>query len=361
MKNIGIMTMHRIINYGSFLQAYGLKKTLNELGFNVEFVDYEYEGSLIKISNNKKSLLKKISKNINIIKYIKRKIMTKKFIKIYNESIFKYLNVSDEKNIRPTSIDSLVIGSDEVFNCLQEYPVGFSSELFGNHYFSKNVISYAGCFGYTDYEGLKKYNKIEEVSEYFKKFKAISVRDKNSFNTIYKLTNIISEEHLDPVLIANFDSEIINSEPKYRNYIIIYAYENRLSEDEEKYIKRFAKKYKKKIISLGVFQKIADYNIVVEPLEVLRYFKYADYVITDTFHGTVFSIKMNTKFCTIVRNSNKNKLHYLLEKCNLVSQEVNTLESIEKIFNKKISFYKTNNYLMEERKKSLDYLKSNLK
>lgn len=41
---------------------------------------------------------------------------------------------------------------------------------------------------------------------------------------------------------------------------------------------------------------------------------YADYVITDTFHGTVFSIKMNTKFCTLVRDSNRNKLEALLNK-----------------------------------------------
>ena len=54
---IGIMSMQRIKNYGSFLQAYGLKKIIESLGHDVEYVDYEYEKSVIK--NNKIPFIKK--------------------------------------------------------------------------------------------------------------------------------------------------------------------------------------------------------------------------------------------------------------------------------------------------------------
>ena len=67
MKKVGIMSMQRIINYGSYLQAYGLYNTIRQLGYDVEFIDYHYECSLVKSKKNR--LLNKLKKNINIIKF----------------------------------------------------------------------------------------------------------------------------------------------------------------------------------------------------------------------------------------------------------------------------------------------------
>ena len=53
MKKIGIMSMQRIKNYGSFLQAYGLKKIIEKLGYEVEFVDYHIGEPIIKEENTK--------------------------------------------------------------------------------------------------------------------------------------------------------------------------------------------------------------------------------------------------------------------------------------------------------------------
>ena len=144
------------------------------------------------------------------------------------------------------------------------------------------------------------------------------------------------------------------------NYIIVYAYTGRLSKFEEKYIKKFAKKYNKKIVSLGFYQKIADYNLVVEPFEMLEYFKKSDYVITDTFHGTIFSIKMHAKFCTIIRDSNKNKLYYLLNETKLLCRQVNNFDDIERLYKKDMNFSETDKKINEERKCSIEYLKKNI-
>ena len=129
-KKIGIMSMQRIVNYGSFLQAYGLKETLEELGYDVQFVDYKFEKVVAKIE--KKSLIKKIKENINIIQFINKKLVKRRFLKEYNNVFLSSLGVT-KKNYYP-NIDGLVIGSDEVFNCLQDYPVGYSKELFGKNY-----------------------------------------------------------------------------------------------------------------------------------------------------------------------------------------------------------------------------------
>lgn len=56
---IGILSMQRIVNYGSFLQAYGLKKTVEKLGHEVEFVDYTIEPCLVKKPQQTTNILKK--------------------------------------------------------------------------------------------------------------------------------------------------------------------------------------------------------------------------------------------------------------------------------------------------------------
>ena len=356
-KKIGIMSMQRVINYGSFLQAYGLKKTIESLGdYSVEFVDYKYGDAVCE--SKKKSLFEKIISNLNVCNYIKKKKTQKEFNNNYGKYL-KLLEINSEKNYNP-QLDTLVIGSDEVFNCIQPYPVGFSKELFGENYEGCNVISYAASFGYTTEELLKKYNIEGEVYKLLNgNFSALSVRDQNSYNICHDATNKEISMHLDPVLISDFNDEITN-EVKLKDYIIIYAYQNRLTKEEEKFIKNFAKSRNKKIVSLGFYQKIADYNLVVSPFTVLEYFKKADYIITDTFHGTIFSVIMRNKFCTIIRDSNRNKLGYLLKKLNQFSRRVENLNDIETLYHKEMDYSKTENILEEEKIKSREYLKKNL-
>ena len=77
-------------------------------------------------------------------------------------------------NYNPT-LDCLVIGSDEVFNCIQKNSnVGYSLELFGKDNHAKRLLTYAASFGNTTLEKLKKYKKTEEVGALLKKFDAIS-------------------------------------------------------------------------------------------------------------------------------------------------------------------------------------------
>ena len=356
MKKIGIMTMQRIRNYGSFLQAYALKKTIESLGYNVDFVDYKFEKSLINDNRKIIKLLNKVKKHINIYQLIKRKKFTKKFNNTYDNDFLPMLNIS-KLNYNP-NIDTLVIGSDEVFNCLQSFPVGYSRNLFGYEYEKNKLISYAASFGFTNIKDLKKYNVEKEISNMLKNFSSISVRDNNSFNIVKELTNIDSTINVDPVLIYDFPANL--REIDIKNYIIVYAYTERLSREEEKYIKNFAKKYNKKILSLGSYQRIADYMKIVNPLDILSYFKNADFVITDTFHGSVFSMKTNTKFCTIIRNSNYNKLSDLLNRLDKSSQIVNNIEEIEMKYKEKIDFKNTNRIMEKERKKAIEFLKNNL-
>ena len=98
-----------------------------------------------------------------------------------------------------------------------------------------------------------------------------------------------------------------------------------------------------------------------EPFELLSYFDHADYVITDTFHGTVISIKRNKQFATIIRDSNKNKLMALLKFFGLESRQVQKVNQIGEIFNSEISFVYANQQIAKEQARTIEYLKENLK
>ena len=88
---------------------------------------------------------------------------------------------------------------------------------------------------------------------------------------------------------------------KERNYILIYAYNKRITEEEGQIIREFAVSHNKKLIALSGEQSFCDEYIYCHPLEMLSYFKHADYVITDTFHGTIFSVINHRQFATLVR------------------------------------------------------------
>lgn len=351
------MSMQRIVNYGSFMQSYALKKTIELLKYNVVFVDYVFGNSIVK--TDKTQMLKKIQKNANIFSFLKKRKYLEKFTKNYNYFIDEYLNVKNEKDYHYEDIDELVIGSDEVFNCLQDYPVGYSTELFGKNHHNVPIISYAGSFGTVNVDKIREYKIDKELSNLFNKFKTISVRDKNSFDIVNTLVNKDVEINVDPVIIYDFNKDIIDN-VKLSNYIIVYAYNGRLTKEERTYIKRFAKTNNKKIVSIGSYQTIADYNLVVDPFEVFAYFKHADFIITDTFHGTIFSMKTHSNFATIVRDSNRNKLYDLLEKFNRTDRIVEKINDIDELYNKKIDYKETDEIIKIETKKSLDYLSENL-
>jgi len=172
---VGIMSMQRVENYGSFLQAYGLKKEIEKMGHDVQFVDYRAEPSVVLSSTEGQkgsSSNSRISRAFHMLspsyrawrkKQIKMNSTFQEFSKAYNERFLPELNVKKEYNICP-KLDVLVIGSDEVFNCTQPgNKVGFSRQLFGKNNNAKKVISYAASFGSTTYEKLEQYHIAEEV------------------------------------------------------------------------------------------------------------------------------------------------------------------------------------------------------
>lgn len=363
---IGIISMQRVVNYGSFLQAYGLKKTIEGLGHEVIFLDYKVEPPVVEY--DKKRMVRYQIKNIaplrKLIRLANYKLKGPEsfyyFTYLYENEYLKKINVTD-KRIYREKVDVLVVGSDEVFNCLQpEIKVGFSKELFGQDANAKKIISYAASFGYTTLAGLRKYGVEQKVAGWLKSFDALSVRDDNSVEILKQLGIEKISKNVDPVIISNYDREIPASVP-YHDYIVLYTYAGRSYSDAEvEQIVSFAKRNNKKIMTIGKHKDWSDIKIQADPFEVLAYFQHADFIFTDTFHGTVFSLKYNRPFATLIRDDNSAKLRDLLQTFGLADREISDVSRLQEYYDKPIDFTDCNRIIAEQREKSLAYLKSEL-
>ena len=368
MKKIGIMSMQRIANYGSFLQAYALKQLLLENECDVEFVDYHVGTPIISEgAENSNKFIRKVKKGLDTFKYKAPFLHKLQFIKYKKDFLKKYLpllGVSDDMNYNP-KLDCLVIGSDEVFNCIQgNSNVGYSLELFGKNNNADKLVSYAASFGNTTLSKINQYGKTKEIANLLNKFDAISVRDENSGDVVRKLTQISVSYNLDPVLMYDYKN-CCDTIPKLNvdeKYLILYAYSGRIPENEADWIKAYAKKKNLKIYAIGGIQKCADKFIDCSPFEVLSYFTNAEEIITDTFHGSIFSIINHRKFTTLVRKSvgdsygNEEKLTDLLSRLNLLDRMTTCISDVERINKLEIQYEKVDSIIELERKKTREYL-----
>ena len=372
MRKVGIMSMQRIANYGSFLQAYALKQLLEELECKVEFVDYHVGAPIIaENANSKNKVVRKIQKGMETFRYQAPFVHKLAFIRYKQSFAKKYmplLGIADEMNYNPT-LDCLVIGSDEVFNCIQKnFNVGYSLELFGKNNRAKRIITYAASFGNTTLEKLEKYKKADEVGALLKKFDAISVRDANSGVIVKQLTREEPVYNLDPVLTYDY-MNCCDKIPQLRvneKYLILYAYAGRISNDEADWIAAYAKKKKLKVYVIGGIQKCADRFVDCSPFEVLAYFRNAEEVITDTFHGSIFSVVTHRSFTTLIRKSvgnsygNEEKLSDLLDRLGLENRMTMKIEDAENINEKAIDYAKVDELLKVHREVAKEYLRKNL-
>jgi hypothetical protein len=356
--------MQRIFNYGSFLQAYGLKKILEELDCDVEFVDY-HPGKCLIEPDGGTGLARKLSKVLEVFRYpvsFLDKLRYIRYKKNYAKKCYPYLGIDNTMNYAP-QLDVLIIGSDEVFNCVQNNTnVGFSPELFGAGNHADKLISYAASFGNTTIEKLEQYGVKEDVAQWLKKFESLSVRDMNSGNIVTELTEKEPQYHIDPVLAYDFLGKCkeIPEEVPETDYMILYGYSGRFSKEECSTIRVYADKNKLKIFCIGGVQNCCDRFIDCSPFQVLAYFQHAECVVTDTFHGTIMSVITHRQFVSVVRNSgygNFEKMTDLLNRLGMTDRMVDDLERMDAKISEDINYEEINVFLKSERQRSYEYLK----
>ncbi|MCM1070754.1 MAG: polysaccharide pyruvyl transferase family protein [[Clostridium] fimetarium] len=366
MKSVGILSMQEVPNYGSFLQAYALRRMVEAVGVSkCSFIGIERGDALVKPP---------------VVTLTKPQRIARKLSRLYREGlpfILKsrelaadyYNSFTDNIAFLPPAkasdeFDVAVIGSDEVFNCCQPSWWGFTEQLFGKVKNAHKVITYAASFGHTTLDDLNTYGVSQIVARNLRGIASISVRDENSALIVEKLTDRKPQMHIDPVLAYGYSAEIdaYTSAPLDKDYIVVYSYGNRITDKEEAAaIRRYAKTHKKKLVAIMGLYPWCDVLVAPKsPFEVLRWFKYASGVVTDTFHGTIFSAITHRPFVTLIRESNKNKLTSLLETIGQEQRQLIAPAFLSNVMDVPINFKSMDERLSVLRTKSYEYLRENV-
>jgi len=324
-KLIGIITLQNGNNYGAMLQIYALSKHLKSLGHDVFIVDYDMTRDKSGILNYLKhplSLLQKIlyKKMLTIRFFLKQRQdregnkTEKLFDVIFDDFRKNHLNITSSlynyqklTNNCPKA-DVFICGSDQVWAA----DFFFSSPAFLLGFVPNNVkkISYAPSFGKNSLEPYLQ--KI--FNHYLRRFDAISVREKSGVDIIKNVSELDATQVLDPTLLLskNDYAEIIDySLVPNKSYIFVYklSQDYKLSHWMSETIKSISERENLAVLSVSTncLWSSNEENLYPTPGQLLGLIEKSSISITNSFHGTVFSIILEKKFLSFPRDIFKNK------------------------------------------------------
>ena len=342
MIDINIVTPYDSNNFGAMLQAYALKLVveMNAKGKKVAIYKYDLP------KQHKKYTIKRFVQEF--AQFIDRSSIlegNKKFEQFRND----YFNLSKEDSY------IYISGSDQIWN-----PNNFQPKFFLDFVPSGSVkASYAASLGVS----FASSEQILKICENLNTFNYISVRENNAKILLKNNVNKNIFVHVDPTLLLSKNQWItIEKEvsKKLKDYILVYLLH--IHNDAIKIINQLKKMTKKKVVLIdrtGVNRFIlnADYVLSnIGPQEFLWLFDHADYVVTSSFHGTVFSIIYEKKFIPLINPNSPSRINNLLELLE-IKVPTNTDELVEN----NIDWKKVNELVTKEQNRSKEYLLSILR
>ena len=324
MRSICILTFWNVPNYGAFLQAYSLQRVLQN-----QFNNYDVKQISYLNKKHFRAYYSVINTNFPywvINPYFYKSILyklfhyselksTKKFVQYYNA--IPHTDPMTSKILRKREYDIVILGSDIIW----DYSIPFFGKddlLFGNHICAKRKIAYAPSFGMADIDkGVPAY-----VIDGLNNLNNISVRDEKSKEIIKRLTGKEVPIVLDPTLLWNFDLDNNVNKPNVEySYIVVYG--SFFAENLIKEACSYCQANNLKLICLSSLDDTFDWCDVVinqdqlTPFQWLGYFKYAEAVMTCTYHGLLFGLIFKKKIIFHMTEFIMNKAARIISALNL--------------------------------------------
>lgn len=323
---VGILTFHHTTNYGATLQAYALWTTIKRQGYDVELIDYrpyravKYYLRQIKPIQTSNGVLQA---NPHALAYLLRSWKTRKFL-------VSKTQLSKKKSYTRTGLksfyrqyDIVVCGSDQIW-CIDAPFRGFDPSFFLDFICNQTTrkISYAASFGNTG--NLGKHREL--IRQLVGQFSATAVRDSNSLRLIRDECNQQSTKVLDPTFLIEYNQ--VMSVPSLKEEYLLLYYDGKVKPEEENFIKLLAETRNLTIISIGKRIKFAQKNLIgVGPEEWLGYFSKASYIVTNAYHGTIFSLIFKKPFTVCLSENKSNKINDLIGYLGLESRALSDPDS----------------------------------
>lgn len=325
-NTVGILNFHFASNIGAVLVAYSLTKAVNNMGYSAEIINYRPSG---KLENDK----------------------FEEFRTRYIPQSQIYSSVAE---LNKSKYRRLIVGSDQVWK------LG-NTEMFMLAWASgyRSFTAYAASFGDSQYAG----NIDKEYAEkLLRRFDSISVREDSGVTICNKTFKIQAEHVLDPTFllpVSDYDKLIEDEKDKLKingKYIFVACYSNennRILNHEKSVLADFSDY---KIIDLWKLKKPSIG-------QMLSLIKNADYIITDSFHMTVFSVIFNKQFISLVPRgfNGQDRIPSLLYNFGLKTRILENISYVNKdSFKENIDYTYVNNIISNKREKSMLFLKNAL-
>ena len=356
--NIGILTQPLKDNYGGVIQNYALQETLRRMGHNP--ITLDIGASEYPIFRWMLTAIKQFV--TNPFQLQQRKLPSFPFRNRYHykntgEFIHKYIKLSSPINVIEESItdnlniEVLIVGSDQVWRPRYN-PKNQLFNMFLDFAYNKEIIriAYAASFGTNIWEFTE--DETQKCKTLIKKFNAVSVRENSAQIQCKKHWDIEPFWAIDPTLLLSKEDYNHLCDSNYHpneTYILCYILD--ISDTILEQLDSLEKKAGIKII------KIHDNDTKYNVIKWLTLFQNAQFVITDSFHGTVFSIIFNKSFCTIGNKTRGNdRINSLLERLHLTNRfiDINSIHNI--VLNESINWEETFSYIDKWRSESIIFL-----
>lgn len=324
-KKIGCVIAYKKnhTNYGTSLVGYALLKKLQQLGYDIEVINYIKhptfkEKAIIAINQFRVVGIKKFIKrfyprpsNANYVDGIRlRTASVESYKKSKIEPLFHSYDGYKELCSGSNNYDAVIVGSDQVW-----LPQGLKTKFYNLLFVNENVrkVSYASSFGVSEIPNFQK----KDTAYFLNRFYAIGVREQKGKEIVQELSTKQAIVVADPTLLLDAkeweeeikDSHIIENEP------YIFCYFLGRNSDARKAANELRKITGYKIVTLRhmdefimedeMFGDEAPYD--VNPNDFVKYISKAAFVCTDSFHCTAFSIQFHRNFMTFYRFQSNEK------------------------------------------------------
>lgn len=361
---IGILTVPFNNNYGGLLQAFALKMVLVNNGHEIVFINRQRnKGTSLKLRIYrflvKKHLIHDFLEETNR----RLSVNTDKFIETYLSPLTEpYYTSKDLNKCLNMGIDAFVVGSDQVWR--YEYAEESICDFYFNFLKETSIsrYSYAASFGsdIMDYPA----SKIDTIGSLLKDFSGISVREESGISILNKIFAIPKEDiHLvlDPTFLLKPDvyTQLFKDFSKpTQSFLFSYILDRDIVDDQT--VDILVKDLSLTRVDLRAQTGNTKSINVIRPVEEWLYsLYYAKYVVTDSFHGTVFSIIFNKPFVVLVNpRRGVARLNSLLKMFNLETRlQTSVTDITQKLLNEVIDWPEVNSRLSIIRQDSLKFVK----
>ncbi len=384
MKKVLIVSCYFQKNYGSMLQAYATQNILDNMNIENETVNIDEN---VDFKNGKRKFYLTQLTNFKFIK-AKMGMIKLKFDKIFVKGLGEKIGIRTKKyqefrkNFRLTkpyktyaelseickNYSDVLVGSDQLW-----LPVNVVADYYTLNWVPEDInkISLATSFGFATIEDKYK----DRYKTFLSRIQNLSVREASGVQLVKDITGRTASLVCDPTLLLTKEEWMkIQSKERIINdkYILCYFLGSNI--EHRKFAERLKKETGCKIVSLNHADEYVKYSDIfadetpydIGPKEFLNLVRNAEYVCTDSFHGTVFSLINDVKFFTFRRYNSKSKfstnsrIDSLLDIAGLKDRLIYGTEDVKLELAKQINFDDVNLKIEKFREDSKNFLKNAL-